>query len=210
MLLTKLKYLTAVALLTAVVCYGAGVLLSRAPAAGQAAEPTAPVAQEAKAKDKEPRAKGEKADEVVPGIIDVNELAQVATTNEALLDEKLVGKRLIVKGIFQRVKRTGTDAANRTRYALVLSASQSGFRNTPTPSLPLNTSMHLSFDFTDADRAELAPLRTGQRVTIEGRCDTYKSTEERGAYELTLYFRDCKIKEVEDRRPAPNEEPKRP
>ena len=91
-----------------------------------------------------------------------DEFMDTFTTNEARAEVRYQGKQITVTGKVARVitnrhppSKDGTDV-----YVVELKAGESGL-----------STVSVQFYFSKTERAQLADLRAGQEVTIQGRCE---------------------------------------
>jgi RNA polymerase sigma factor (sigma-70 family) len=170
MLLNQLKAVTAGLLLLGVAALACGVL-ARGPGDDKPGQAEEPAAQPKPAPEARPG----------PAAVPASEIAHTYRTNEALADERFTGVPVVVTGKMIRVERSGillTPKGEKRVYILLMSAGD------PSHSL-------LSFRFTEDDRAELAKLKEGRVVWVQGKPEGYKRDAAGG--QDTIYFFDCKL-----------------
>ena len=119
-------------------------------------------------------------------------LARDFMTNEAYAEENYVGKQIELKGKFVRVSRTkyGTPKGERDQE-WVLELDQEGAGKSEKGDLDLLLFFH------EDDRGELAKLKPGQTVVVQGICSrrTVWSSEARGKDKdySQVYLEKCKL-----------------
>src|SRR5262249_23989029 len=94
------------------------------------------------------------------GTSTAKEIGTVYLTNAALADEKFADERVAVTGNMHRIEAVGARTLkNEVLYDLEMFSGAADNRHVAI----------LKFRFTDNDRKQLAQLRVGQAVTIEGK-----------------------------------------
>jgi hypothetical protein len=195
----KVKVATAVLVAAAVVVSGSGILMSRAggpDTPDRKSQASAPDDQERKVAPKESTSK--KDDHVTTSPA---EIADAFQTNAALADEKFTGKRVRVKGKVLRIKwgavaspqpGNAKTARQKTYDLLMLTEAPNSFvdregviryKSVSGPALPVP---NIRCQFFESDRKDLAQLKAGQEVIIEGRPEFNPS-------DYTISFLNCKI-----------------
>ena len=109
--------------------------------------------------------------------------------NEALVDEKLAGKRLQVKGAIVRVMRNDRFEDDEAGSYLVVMDPW----NLPPFAITTSLLPKIYFLFKQSSRRELAPLKAGQMVTIEAKCGDNRLLD----ISRVILFHNCKILAVE-------------
>jgi RNA polymerase sigma factor (sigma-70 family) len=164
------------------------VVQSKEESAGQT---TANASQEKKAdaQDAKPKDKIHQAN--------AYEIARVFRENAANADKRCLGVTIAVTGRMVRIKRQGEGAV--ASYLVIMSSSWPGTWG-PAPASRDGskekvdgTEVPLTFQFDKEARDELALLRPGDTVTIEGQCH---GMTEMPAGNETILFRKCKIVQV--------------
>jgi RNA polymerase sigma factor (sigma-70 family) len=130
----------------------------------------------------------------VVGEATVTEVAYAYYDNDALGDEKFTGKRLKVTGPWHTVRGLRGGGFNSHGYMLTMIA-QSGDR--------------LSFRFGSDSRKQLAELKRGEILTIEGRCEgqTVEGGRTVEAGHGAISLSDCKIVSVKPPPLRPENQP---
>jgi RNA polymerase sigma factor (sigma-70 family) len=185
MLLNQLKAVTAGLLLLGVAALACAVL-ARSPGDDKPGRTEEPAAQPKPAAQPEPAAQLKPAPEARPGPMTVpaGVIAHTYRTNEALADERFTGVPVAVTGKMIRVERSGIlltakgKGQEKRVYVLLMSSGD------PTDSL-------LSFRFTEDDRSQLAKLKEGRVVWVEGKPEGYTRNGAEGRD--IIYFFDCKL-----------------
>lgn len=177
MFLNRLVKIGAVVFTTVALATGFGVMLGRLPAKG--------LDDEKKEVNKAPQTPKDGVSRLIAG-----QIQAAYWSNEASADENFTGKRIQVTGNFSRIKR---EIHQGPTYFLIMSPR-------------LRMSLQKAVDFPpvfrfgmDA-RKQLAGLKPGYEVTIEGRC---VGRRESANGEESILFYDCKIIEISPRPEAP-------
>ena len=182
MLLSQFKVTMGILLVAVTVVSGAGVLVSQA---------SGPANQEKKSEARSPDAQQEIPPDKVPVVVAAaDEIANAYQTNAALGDERFTGKRVTVTGKMLRIRgvrgptfgASGQVSPSGRSYYLEMIAEQKprpGFSN------PL-----LRFQFTQDSRNQLAKLKVGQQVSVEG--ELLEPSENNGVVTL-IEFHNCRI-----------------
>jgi RNA polymerase sigma-70 factor (ECF subfamily) len=194
MLLSKLAKTTVVLLAAVVLAAGIGLFLAQASGAD------APEKKAAAPAEKPPEKGGGAAGaaEKAAGAVSAAEVVEAFRTNEALADEKFRDRRVAVTGYMLHIRRSGTlrtKEGDKVVYELEMSRKR---YKDPDPGVAvvLETDPILTFRFTEDDRAQLAKLKQGQKVTVEGRAEGHSTKEEKGRE--MIHFFDSKLLKVED------------
>ena len=108
------------------------------------------------------------------------DLVATFRTNAALADETYTDKRVAVTGQMSRI--TGTRVEDGTIYLFEMSCG------------PANAKYVATFRFNDDDRRQLARIKVGERVTIEGLCKGMAPVDEDGRQ--AVFFWECKLEKA--------------
>jgi hypothetical protein len=197
MFLSKVKVAMAVLLVAVALVTGTGIMISQG---------SGPDAQETKSQASTPDTEKKAASpaqvppEAGKAAATPGEIGSVYLTNAALADEKFAGKQVAVSGKMERIGAAGArfsgKKGDQPKYLYDLEMTWGGAGN---PSL-------LQFHFTDDDRKQLAELKAGQVLTIEGKPrrapQVPLSRLDRG-FIFIIHFDDCRILKAEDWKPNP-------
>src|SRR5262245_43523 len=202
MLLSKIAKTTVVLLAAVVLAAGLGLFLARASRADAPQKPAAPPAEKPRERGEEAGQPADKPGEAAAGAVSVAEVLEAFRTNEALADEKYRDRRVAVTGYVRYIRRSGilpTKDGDKVVYELEMSLKPlkdlepdaSGFLTVAVGFEPI-----LTFRFTEDDRRELAKLKQGQKVTVEGRAEGHSTKETKGRE--MIHFFDCKLLKAEE------------
>jgi hypothetical protein len=121
-----------------------------------------------------------RAQAIPPVAATSQDLVATFRTNAALADETYTDKRVAVTGHMSRI--TGTRVEDGTIYLFEMSCG------------PANTKYVATFWFNDEDRRQLARIKVGEQVTIEGLCKGMAPLDEDGRQ--AVYFWECKLEKA--------------
>jgi hypothetical protein len=124
----------------------------------------------------------------VPGAVTAARILEIFQTNEALADEQFAGKRVMVTGRMDRIRRLGIAAENRVIYELRMHPAMW--------TLSLEESGPLAFQISDQFRKQLASVTRDQLVTVEGRFDAGSTRDVGGR--INVNFFDARIVRADD------------
>jgi hypothetical protein len=179
MLLSKINVVVALLLTAVVLVSSTGLLISQASAPNnQEKKSQASARDDQERKDARQAPRPRDTERITA---DFGEVADVYLNNAALFDEKFTGKRIVVTGIMDRIiglpwnPRT---PANPQEYREIYYLEMDPGGNHRTP---------LHFGFGENDRKQLAKLKKGQSVTVEG------ELRQRNTGEGPIHFYNCKI-----------------
>jgi RNA polymerase sigma factor (sigma-70 family) len=130
------------------------------------------------------RAKAGKDGGARVGSVSADEIWQAFRANDALADEKFMGKEVRITGPVQHIKRLIEEEGRKSTlvYRLTMDAIGPGGAESPEPGLPL------VFVFPAKERKQLAALTAGQQVTVQGTCQ--------GVEGKSVLFTDCSVVKV--------------
>jgi RNA polymerase sigma factor (sigma-70 family) len=179
MTLNRIKRVAAVLLLGAALTVGTGVLLG-------AAMPARPIVARMK-----PAQRAEKTPAETVAVT-CDEIARAFAENDALVDEKFAGKRVRVAGGMAHIRRAGP--TDQPRYVLTM---KTFFASKGSGVVLMRgvdgSNVLLRFEFDARHRKQLAALKSGAMVEVEGQCETKTGVEEGKSGKTVIRFRDCKL-----------------
>lgn len=182
MFLNRLVKIGAVVFTAVALATGFDVTLGRLPAKG--------LDDEKKEANKAPQTQKDGVSRLI-----AEQIQRAYWSNEALADENFTGKRIQVTGKFSRIKREGSQKPS-SHYLLIMSPGLMGGWGSGQKAVDFPA----VFRFGMEARKQLAGMKPGQEVTIEGRC---LGRRENPNGEESILFHDCKIVEISPRHEAP-------
>ena len=183
MLLSKVKIAMTILLVAVVLVTGTGVIMSQGSTPDtqeKKSQASAPDIQERK--DALP-AQAQKQGDI--RTVKDNDLWNVYQTNEALGDEEFTGKRFIMAAKMDRITAVGL------KQVVVKTVPGGVFA--PYKRIYALESGRMRFEFTEDDRKQLAKLKLGQELTIEGKIRGYLHSEDNRHGAACIVFEECKI-----------------
>jgi RNA polymerase sigma factor (sigma-70 family) len=177
MFLSQIKVTMAIFLVAVAIVGGAGVLVSRA--SGPARSPDA--------QQKVAPSSRELPIDTMVTVAAADEIATAYQTNAALADEKFTGKRVRVTGKMLRIR--GSRLGSSTVAPQNVKRTP-GARIYYLEMLAAGAGTFLRFQFAKESQNQLAKLKVGQQVSVEG--ELLEPSESSGRIQL-IEFRNCKV-----------------